>query len=73
MLSFLTVFLLLFFSGCTSCNPSSGETVEHLQWLTESMENTSVLFVVHRTGCIGCKAQADRVIAFAEKYEEQVV
>jgi thiol-disulfide isomerase/thioredoxin len=116
MLAFFTVFLLLFFNGCTSnttdnilsngnnngpndyswlenysavhfvgngsddfwiefpqCNPSSGETVEHLQWLTESMENNSTLFVVHKTGCTGCKAQADRVIAFAEKYEEQVV
>ena len=56
-----------------SINPSTGESVTHLEWLVESMEDHCVLFVVHRTGCEGCKAQADRVIDLAEQYEEQVM
>ena len=53
-------------------NPSSGQSVEHLPWILDSLEKGCVLFVVHKTGCVGCQAQADRVIAFAEKYEDYV-
>ena len=53
-------------------NPSSGQSVEHLPWILDSLEKGCVLFVVHKTGCVGCQAQADRVIAFAEKYGENV-
>ncbi|MEF8848551.1 MAG: thioredoxin family protein, partial [Candidatus Thermoplasmatota archaeon] len=31
-----------------------------------------VLFVVHRTGCESCADQAERVIDFAEEYDEYV-
>jgi len=53
-------------------NPSSGETVEHLSWIINSLKSKPILFVVHRTGCVGCSAQAERVIEFGEKYEEYV-
>lgn len=53
-------------------NPSSGQAVNHLAWVNDSLKEACVLFVVHRTGCVGCQAQADRVIALAEKYETQV-
>jgi thiol-disulfide isomerase/thioredoxin len=50
----------------------AGQTVKHLPWLNESFENNVVLFVVHNTGCKTCKPQADRVIALAEKYGDDV-
>jgi len=53
-------------------NPKSGESVAHLDWVLDSLDKGCVLFVVHRTGCVGCQAQADRVIAFAEQYQGQV-
>ena len=53
-------------------NPSSGQSVDHLQWVLDSLEKNCVLFVVHITGCVGCQAQADRMIALAEKYSENV-
>jgi thiol-disulfide isomerase/thioredoxin len=53
-------------------NPSSGQSVNHLNWVNNSLKKGSVLFVVHKTGCPYCKEQADRVIAFADKYTEQI-
>ena len=53
-------------------NPSSGQSVNHLDWVLNSLEKGCVLFVVHKTGCPYCKAQADRVIALADKYAGQV-
>ena len=53
-------------------NPSSGQDVEHLSWIVDSLKTKPVLFVVHRTGCVGCADQAERVIEFGEKYDEEV-
>lgn len=53
-------------------NPSSGQSVNHLDWVLNSLKEGCVLFVVHKTGCSYCKAQADRVIALADKYAGQV-
>jgi hypothetical protein len=50
----------------------SGQQVQHLAWVEDSLKTNCVVFVVHKTGCVSCKAQADRVIALAEKYEGQV-
>ena len=36
------------------------------------MDDNCVLFVVHRTGCVGCKEQGDLVISLAEKYNDYV-
>ncbi len=54
-------------------NPESGTVVSHLDWVLDSLDKSCVLFVVHATGCVGCQAQADRVIMFGEKYEGQLV
>ncbi len=114
MLILFTVFILLFFSGCTGNNsdisndisdgdsvdsswlesyvpvhsvgngssdfwimyppgnPSIGQSVNHLNWVLNSLKEGCVLFVVHKTGCPYCKAQADRVIEFADKYVGQI-
>jgi hypothetical protein len=53
-------------------NPSSSQSVDHLDWVINSLNEGCVLFVVHKTGCKYCKAQADRVIAIADKYEDQL-
>ena len=53
-------------------NPSSSQSVDHLDWVINSLNEGCVLFVVHKTGCQYCKAQADRVIAIADKYEGQL-
>jgi hypothetical protein len=49
-----------------------GKPIEHFDWITDTIENNCVLFVVHRTGCYGCKLQGDLVISLAEKYNEYV-
>ena len=54
-------------------NPDSGQSVSHLSCVIDSLEEGCVLFVVHKTGCVGCQAQADRVINLAEKYKGQLV
>lgn len=53
-------------------NPSNGQTVSHLSWILDSLEKNCVVFVVHKTGCYSCKAQADRVIRLAEKYQDSI-
>jgi len=54
-------------------NPSSGQAVDHLRWIADSLKTKPVLFVVHRTGCVGCADQAERVVEFGEKYEREVM
>jgi len=48
-------------------NPSGGLSVDHLSWVLSSLQDGCVLFVVHKTGCVGCQAQADRVIDLGDK------
>jgi hypothetical protein len=55
-----------------SSSDSNGLSINHLSWINNSLDENCVLFVVHKTGCVGCAAQADRVIYFSEKYENQV-
>ena len=54
-------------------NFPSGQSVEHKTWVIESLEEKPVFFVCHRTGCVGCAAQADRVKVLGEKYAEYAV
>ena len=49
------------------------QSVDHFDWITDYIDNDPILFVVHRTGCLGCKEQGDLVISLAEKYNESVV
>lgn len=56
-----------------AANPNSSQIVSHLSWINESIEQGCVLFVVHKTGCESCQPQADRVIALADKYQENLV
>lgn len=51
---------------------NAGQTISHLSWILESIESNCVLFVVHKTGCVGCAAQAERVINLSKEYEAQV-
>ena len=53
-------------------NPSSGQEVNHFDWIVNDLKSKPVLFVVHVTGCVGCADQAERVIEFGEEYEEHV-
>lgn len=53
-------------------NPQSGSEVDHLNWIVNDLQNEPVLFVVHKTGCVGCHDQAERVIDFGEEYDEYV-
>jgi len=53
-------------------NPSSGQEVDHFDWMIDSLKSRPVLFVVHRTGCVGCADQAERVIEFGEEYNDCV-
>lgn len=54
-------------------NPSSGQEVDHLDWIEAALRQRPLLFVVHRTGCTGCAAQAERVIEFGEQFGSSVV
>ncbi len=54
-------------------NPNSSQSVSHLSWVNDSLEKGCVLFVVHKTGCVACQPQADRMIDLAEKYKEHVI
>ena len=54
-------------------NPSSGQEVDHLSWIVDSLKTKPVLFVVHRTGCVGCADQAERVIEFGDEYTNEVM
>ena len=52
---------------------SYGQSFEHFDWILDYIDDNCVLFVVHRTGCAGCKEQGDLVISLAEKYSEDLV
>ena len=54
-------------------SPSVGQSVDHLTWITEDLEEKPVVFVCHRTGCGPCTPQADRVKALREPYGEDAV
>jgi hypothetical protein len=49
-----------------------GQPIEHFDWILDYIDDNCILFVVHRTGCAGCKEQGDLVISLAEKYIEDV-
>jgi hypothetical protein len=49
------------------------QSVKHLTWINESLEEKPVFFVCHRTGCASCTPQADRVKNLGEKYEEYAI
>ena len=51
----------------------AGQSANHLTWITDDLEEKPVVFVCHRTGCYGCAAQAERVIALRETYGEDAV
>jgi hypothetical protein len=53
-------------------NDNYGQSIDHFNWITNHIDNNCVLFVVHRTGCLGCKEQGDLVISLADKYGEYV-
>lgn len=54
-------------------NFPSGQSVEHKTWVIESLEEKPVFFVCHRTGCVGCSAQAERVKVLGETYSDYAV
>lgn len=51
---------------------NSGQTINHLPWIMDSLESNCVVFVVHKTGCVSCADQAERVINLAGTYENLV-
>ena len=51
-------------------NFPDGQNANHLTWIAESLEEKSVFFVCHRTGCVSCTPQADRVKALGQKYAQ---
>jgi len=50
-----------------------GQNDNHLTWITESLEEKPVFFVCHRTGCVSCTSQADRVKALGQKYAQYAI
>lgn len=56
--------------------PSTSEyneqSIDHLSWIQDSLDEHNVVFVVHKTGCVGCADQAERVIDIAGEYEDMV-
>ncbi|KYK23083.1 hypothetical protein AYK24_01325 [Thermoplasmatales archaeon SG8-52-4] len=54
-------------------NPNFNQSISHLPWVNDSLEEGCVLFVVHKTGCEACKPQADRAINLAKKYGNFIV
>ncbi|TES83126.1 MAG: hypothetical protein E3J91_03435 [Hadesarchaea archaeon] len=53
-------------------HPQGGQPVSHPQWVLDSLKNSCVLLVVHRTGCAWCQPQADRVIELGNKYKDSL-
>jgi len=51
-------------------HPNSTQSVSHLFWVNDSLQEGCMIFVVHKTGCESCQPQADRVIDLVEKYSE---
>jgi hypothetical protein len=54
-------------------NPNVGQSVSHVNWILDSLEEDCVVFVVHKTGCAACTPQAERVIALGEKYADNLI
>jgi hypothetical protein len=54
-------------------NPDAGKSVSHLSWVIDSLKENCVVFVVHKTGCVACQPQADRVLALGENYVDSLV
>lgn len=54
-------------------NPSVGQSVNHLSWIIEDLEEKPVIFVCHRTGCTSCTPQADRVKALRNTYGDDAI
>ncbi len=54
-------------------NFPSGQSVQHKTWVIEDLKEKPVVFVCHRTGCVSCTPQADRVKSFGETYGEAAV
>jgi thiol-disulfide isomerase/thioredoxin len=61
-----------FWISYPTSHPNASQPVDHLPWVLNSLHENAVIFVVHRTGCVTCQPQADRMIALAEKYEDNV-
>jgi len=61
-----------FWINYPSGHPQSGQPISHPQWVLNSLENSCVLLVIHRTGCYWCQAQADRVIELGNKYKDSL-
>jgi hypothetical protein len=51
---------------------NTGEPINHLSWILKSLESNCVVFVVHKTGCVSCTPQAERVINLSKEYETQI-
>jgi len=62
-----------FWINFPSFNPNSSQIVNHRSWVTDSIGEGCVLFVVHKTGCEACQPQADRVINLSERYKDYLV
>lgn len=52
---------------------NSSQSFTHLSWINDSIKDGCVLFVVHKTGCVSCQPQADRVIKLAEEFQEYII
>lgn len=61
-----------FWIGFPTSSEYNGQSIDHLSWIQDSLEDNCVVFVVHKTGCVGCADQAERVIDIAGDYEEYV-
>src|SRR5512136_490831 len=44
-------------------NPNAGQPVNHTCWVLQALEKKAYVFVVHKTGCVSCQPQADRITA----------
>ncbi len=54
-------------------NPKANQSVKHLSWIIDDLEEKPIVFVCHRTGCTACTPQADRIKAFRDIYAEDAI
>jgi hypothetical protein len=52
---------------------NKGESVAHLGWITQDLNNEPVLFVIHKTGCISCEPQAEKSAEIGKKYQNDLI
>lgn len=52
---------------------NSSQSITHISWVNESLEEGCMLLVVHKTGCEACQPQADRAIKLAKNFKEHIV